>query len=399
MTNTGHTKSILVRIVYRNYRPIHKIYQSIIDNPPNGVIYILPPVRRRLKKLFPLYRKLRYFAVGRRAIHMIEKLFFLKKSEDKADIYHYICMIDSSPPNRPYVVDVEHIASLLSFTYNIARLKKVKQFLENPNCKSINCQSQAARRTVQEVLGVDYEKIASKVHVVYPSLAITFDKNTKADNTYIKNDPDKLKILFVGNRAYLKGLEELLEAVKNLNRKYSPNRLEVHVISDDGNEILDKYKLSNVFLYPPRFDQTQMVNQFYVAADVLISPTKQDTYGMTLVEALSCGTPVIATKQFAIPEIVTDGVDGILLQPKRAMLDSSAIPKREEIVAIHHSQLDIDMVTKLENVIENVLSGKINLKKLGANGKKKFQLGGRLSVSTRNKQLLDIYQKALGRSK
>lgn len=387
---------IKVRIIYRNYRPIHKIYQSLIDNPPQGVVYSVPPVRKRLSKLMPIYRKLRYFTIGRMAIHSIEKLFFLKKPKHEVDLYHYICMIDPKAPSRPYVVDMEHIASLLSFTYNLARINEVKLFLQNANCKAINCQSYAAKRTLEAALGPDYSSISGKVNVVYPSLVPPDENKLRPDYRYIKSDKTKLKILFVGNRAYLKGLEELLVSISKINQKFSPSKLDVHVISDDAGKLISEYKLKNVFLYPPKFSEVQMITQFYMPADLLISPTKQDTYGMAIVDSLSCGTAVIATKQFAIPELITDGVDGILLETKKAILDNAIIPTRKDIDAIYHSNIDSDMVAQLTQRITDVLEGKIDLKKLGNNGKKKFVSGAKLAATTRNKQLLEIYKKALG---
>jgi glycosyltransferase involved in cell wall biosynthesis len=51
---------------------------------------------------------------------------------------------------------------------------------------------------------------------------------------------------------------------------------------------------------------------FYAAADVFVSASLMETYGLTLVEALSCGTPVVAFRTGGIPEAVPDGEAGIL---------------------------------------------------------------------------------------
>lgn len=48
----------------------------------------------------------------------------------------------------------------------------------------------------------------------------------------------------------------------------------------------------------------------YNAADVFIFPSIQDTFGMTAVEAMSCGVPVVAFHVSAMKEVIIDGVNG-----------------------------------------------------------------------------------------
>ena len=51
------------------------------------------------------------------------------------------------------------------------------------------------------------------------------------------------------------------------------------------------------------------------ASDLLILPSVAEAFGLVLAEALFLGTPVVATKVGGIPEIVSDGLDGILVPP------------------------------------------------------------------------------------
>ena len=55
------------------------------------------------------------------------------------------------------------------------------------------------------------------------------------------------------------------------------------------------------------------LNVLYNAADLLVSPTMAEGFGLTLLEAMACGVPVVSTDYSAIPEVVGPG--GILIKP------------------------------------------------------------------------------------
>ncbi|MFL5906774.1 MAG: glycosyltransferase [Solirubrobacterales bacterium] len=62
------------------------------------------------------------------------------------------------------------------------------------------------------------------------------------------------------------------------------------------------------------------------AADLVVGPTLTEAFGITLAESLYAGTPVVATRVGGVPEIVDDGVDGVLVPPgdSEAMADAIA---------------------------------------------------------------------------
>ncbi len=53
----------------------------------------------------------------------------------------------------------------------------------------------------------------------------------------------------------------------------------------------------------------------YACADAFIFPSRTETLGLVLLEAMAAGTPVVAARSGGIPDIVTDGVNGYLFDP------------------------------------------------------------------------------------
>ncbi|HUA98553.1 MAG TPA: glycosyltransferase [Terracidiphilus sp.] len=51
------------------------------------------------------------------------------------------------------------------------------------------------------------------------------------------------------------------------------------------------------------------------ASDLLVLNSREEPFGLVLIEAMSCGTPVLATRVGGVPEIVTDGANGWLIEP------------------------------------------------------------------------------------
>ncbi len=72
-------------------------------------------------------------------------------------------------------------------------------------------------------------------------------------------------------------------------------------------------------LIPP-----EKVPDYYNMVDVVVVPSLQEAFGLTITEAMACGKPVIGTNVGGIPDQVVDGYNGFLIKPK----DPNAIAER-----------------------------------------------------------------------
>jgi glycosyltransferase involved in cell wall biosynthesis len=68
-------------------------------------------------------------------------------------------------------------------------------------------------------------------------------------------------------------------------------------------------------------DSDEVLRLHYCAADITVVPSREDNMPLTAMEAQSCGRPVVAFEIGGLPDIVAQGISGILVPP----LDSSAL--------------------------------------------------------------------------
>jgi glycosyltransferase involved in cell wall biosynthesis len=70
---------------------------------------------------------------------------------------------------------------------------------------------------------------------------------------------------------------------------------------------------------------TNDVPSFLAALDVFLMPSYSETYGLVLIEAMAMGLPVISTNSGGVPELVRNGVDGLIVEPKNVPQLAEAI--------------------------------------------------------------------------
>lgn len=73
-----------------------------------------------------------------------------------------------------------------------------------------------------------------------------------------------------------------------------------------------------------RTENTTQLAEIYTAADVFFNPSREETMGLTTVEAIACGTPVVVSNFTAIPEVVGEN-SGIVCQELEFNAIKSAI--------------------------------------------------------------------------
>ena len=126
----------------------------------------------------------------------------------------------------------------------------------------------------------------------------------------MREKDEEFKVLFVGRRAYEKGFD-VFTAVAREARKLG---LKARFLATGGKEgeVIDG--VESLGFVP----EDELVN-LYSSAHAVIYPTRADTFGLVILEALASGTPVVASdipshRLPGLPLLLVRGVDGALRQ-------------------------------------------------------------------------------------
>jgi glycosyltransferase involved in cell wall biosynthesis len=167
---------------------------------------------------------------------------------------------------------------------------------------------------MKEQIVRQYPKIdPSLISVIYNSVDVeNFSPGTG------KNLPERDIVLFTGRLIAAKGVRYLVEAIPKVLREY-PNTLFIFIGS--GNSLPYRRRLKELrvpeknFMFLGYLKESSDLVEYYRASSVFVAPTLYENLPIRVLEAMACGVPVVASNVCAIPEVIDNGVNGILIQP------------------------------------------------------------------------------------
>jgi D-inositol-3-phosphate glycosyltransferase len=143
-------------------------------------------------------------------------------------------------------------------------------------------------------------------------------------------------LLFVGRLQPLKGIETLLRAAQLVRQQHA--QLLVLVVgggvdAHDDHEAEELQRLQALgdqlgLAQQVRFIKAQpqeVLAQYYAAADVCVMPSHYESFGMVVLEAMACGTPVVASRVGGLMATVVHERTGFLVSPGDAVAFAQAI--------------------------------------------------------------------------
>lgn len=204
------------------------------------------------------------------------------------------------------IYDVKTIVSLHSIYHfpKSGMYRKFSKYILEKSDKVLTLSNQSRGEVLD--LGVSTQKVGVFTYWVDRRVFKKSDKSRAKKKYGLK---DKFITLFVGRLIEKKGVLEFLEAARKSKENIS------WVLVGDGplaGVVQDSaYKNENI-IYLGRLDNRQLP-EVYSTADILVVPsTHEEGFGRVILEALSCGVPVIGANRGGIPEALTNEVGDLI---------------------------------------------------------------------------------------
>lgn len=247
----------------------------------------------------------------------VNKLF--EKLESTFDIVHIhsplVPTISTKLPiistiHTPMKTDICNFESTGLFSYLSKSQSRVSYTLEKMLLNRSDMIT-AVSNSVAKELVEEYKIQRDRINVVY---------NGVDETVFVPNGskPEKEYILYVGSLAYRKGLFDLIECGKYVCDRYPDINF---VIVGDGvlrNKLLEKIKklnLENRFIFRGHISKAELIKS-YQNATIHVVPSHYEGLPTVLLEAMSCGLPVVATSVSGNLDVIKSGKNGILVHPK-----------------------------------------------------------------------------------
>jgi glycosyltransferase involved in cell wall biosynthesis len=195
---------------------------------------------------------------------------------------------------------------LLFVQISLARLKT--NFADK-----IICISELAKKETMEHFGAP----ESKIFVIKNGVSEEF--NPRINRVPLRSElgysDDDFVVFYAGRLNVEKGVQDLIMAAKKIND------LDLKVLIAGGGKYRKKLEamsrsLRNRVRFVGKVNYHEMP-RYYAASDLFVLPTYWEIQPLACLEAMACGTPVVATNVGGVPEIVTDGFNGALVPSRR----------------------------------------------------------------------------------
>jgi glycosyltransferase involved in cell wall biosynthesis len=157
--------------------------------------------------------------------------------------------------------------------------------------------------------------VSGEWHTVYN--AIDFSKYTLVENV-----PEDAPLVFLSRLERLKGVHEAIQIAKALGEKL--------IVAGNISPLLDEKAYFHEEI-EPFIDGKQIIyvgtlddegkNHYLGSAKAMLFPAHtEEAFGMVMAESMACGTPVIAYNHSALPEVVTNGITGYIVENLEDMI-------------------------------------------------------------------------------
>ncbi len=177
----------------------------------------------------------------------------------------------------------------------------------------ITCVSKHERDMLISEIGIEHNNIK----IIYNGINWA-DWKDVPDPSLFKEKYSKISdkfVLFAGRLATNKGISDLIRAMSNIDSK----NVDLVLMGADmglGDDLEKDAKSKNVTMHRLGHVDDEIYRSALSAATLMVLPSEYEAFGIVLLEAAAAKTPVIGTRVGGIPEAMSDGENGFLVEHK-----------------------------------------------------------------------------------
>lgn len=183
-------------------------------------------------------------------------------------------------------------------------------------CRRIITVSEFEKQNIMHRLGIEEERMA----MIYNGYNSWFREVEDINEVYLKYVPKRGFIFFLGNTDPKKNTERTLVGYARYLEQSTVKRplLMADLDHDYLQGIIARNKIGHIrdYLYMPGYIPNIDLPYIYNDAFAFLYTSLRESFGIPLLEAMSCGTPVVTSNTSSMPEI--GGPDAILVNPENA---------------------------------------------------------------------------------
>lgn len=286
---------------------------SLVRLPPLGAQFQIREVRGTGARLGERLGKLWWEQVALRATCAAEKV----------DLLHSPYFASPLRPNVPTVVTIHDVIPLVLPRYGRALHARIYMRLVSAaarRARAIITVSNASKRDIVQTLGIP----AERVHVIYN--AVDSHMRPAADESAVEGIKESYGltgdfVLFFGGFDVRKNVEAVIRAFHAARSSFPrPCQLVIagalnlvgHPLYPDPRPLIRKLGLESEVIVTGRISEEEKP-LLYSAATAFVFPSLYEGFGMPVLEAMACGTPVITSNVSSLPEVAGDAA--LLVDP------------------------------------------------------------------------------------
>lgn len=296
------------RYTHELVKEILEINHKLVD-PHQIVLFFNQPEYHEFKTIYPVKKVL----VGAKHYSFAEQTKFLfKLRKEKCDIVHFPHFNVPLLYRRPYTVTIHDLTlslfpgkKMTKWYHRLAYHLTIRNTIRT--AKKVIAISENTKKDIREHFKIKSEKIAVIYNGVNPEFKVV---------AHPKKYP-KPFLLYTGVWRSHKNLPVMIEAFQKVLEKHDLNLIitgKEDPFYPEVKEAVEKFGVKGRVVFTGLVGEEELLN-LYNSAEVFVFPSLYEGFGLPPLEAMACGTPVVASDTSSIPEVCGEG-NALFFDPK-----------------------------------------------------------------------------------